>query len=495
MRHFTPFPLVLLSFGLAAVACGGDDDEPSDTGAGGSSAGGSSAGGSGGSSAGGSSAGGSGGSSAGGSSAGGSGGSGGADGATLFEVTIENLEVELPLRQSGAVSIPEDADDAGPIGPGGSFELHFAAAPGDKLTFATMFGQSNDLFLAPDGDGIALFDDDELPVSGDVTDQVTVWDAGTEANQPLGEGSDQAPRQAAPDTGDPDSDDSVRMVGGTEYDNLPPVDEMFSATLMADDDGIHFTLIIENVSAEGDLMTSGDPTNIAFSPVAFAVSGGENVLFTEGEPASEQLERVAEDGNAMLLAEMWALESGILSPISPGVWAVHETGGLFDDAEPDPGMGLEHQAEDGDPSELADSLKDADFVVSSGVFDTPDGADDPGPATPGNKFSFELVASPGDKLSFATMFGQSNDLFYSPASGGIPLFDNDEPIEGDITDMVMLWDAGTEINEPPGLGPNQAPRQSGPDTGPDEDGDVMSVADGYSYASPSKLIKVTIMPQ
>lgn len=98
---------------------------------------------------------------------------------------------------------------------------------------------------------------------------------------------------------------------------------------------------------------------------------------------------------------------------------------LFEGAEPDPGMGLEHLAEDGNPSALAESLEDAAFVESSGVFDTPNGAEEPGPATPGHKFTFELLASPGDKLSFATLFGQSNDLFYSPASGGIRLFDDD----------------------------------------------------------------------
>ncbi len=491
MRRLSAFPLVL-SIGFFIAACSGDDGS-SEMNTGGAS-GGSSAGGTGtgGSDAGGSGAGGSGASSSGGTS---TGGSGGASGATLFNVTIENLEVELPIRQSGVVTIPVGADQAGPIGPGQSFELQFAAAPGDKLSFASMFGQSNDLFLAPDGEGVALFDGDGMPISGDITDQIFVWDAGTEANQPLGEGSDQAPRQASPNTGDPDADDSVRRVEDNEYENLPDVDEMFSATLMPDDDGIHFTLTIMNVSSEGDLMTSADPTNIAFSPVAFAVHTGDNLLFTEGEAAKAGLERIAEDGNPMVVSEIWATESGILSPISPGVWLVHNTGGLFEDGEPEPGLGLEAQAEDGDPTALAASLEEADFALSSGVFNTPDGAEEPGAATPGNQFSFEFMASPGDKLSFASMFGQSNDLFYAPAASGIALFDDGEPIEGDITDQVLLWDAGTEVNEPPGLGVNQAPRQSASNTGPDENGDVMQVDDSYSYASPSTLLKVTITPK
>ena len=37
--------------------------------------------------------------------------------------------------------------------------------------------------------------------------------------------------------------------------------------------------------------------------------------------------------------------------------------------------------------------------------------------------------------------------------------------ERDVTNEFRFWDAGTEVNEAPGIGPNQAPRQAGPDTG------------------------------
>jgi hypothetical protein len=45
-----------------------------------------------------------------------------------------------------------------------------------------------------------------------------------------------------------------------------------------------------------------------------------------------------------------------------------------------------------------------------------------------------------------------------------------KPIAGDITSQILLWDAGTEVNEEPGLGPNQAPLQPAPNTGPVEHG-------------------------
>ena len=65
---------------------------------------------------------------------------------------------------------------------------------------------------------------------------------------------------------------------------------------------------------------------------------------------------------------------------------------------------------------------------------------------------------------------------------------------GDITNQLELWDAGTEVNEEPGVGLNQAPRQGGPDTGETENGTVRIVDDIYTYPSLSDVIKVTVTP-
>jgi hypothetical protein len=45
-----------------------------------------------------------------------------------------------------------------------------------------MFGQSNDLFYSNDRP-IALFDGAGKPVGGDMTLQLSLWDAGTELNE------------------------------------------------------------------------------------------------------------------------------------------------------------------------------------------------------------------------------------------------------------------------------------------------------------------------
>ena len=74
---------------------------------------------------------------------------------------------------------------------------------------------------------------------------------------------------------------------------------------------------------------------------------------------------------------------------------------------------------------------------------------------------------------------------------GIDLFSMDgEPISGEITAQLALWDAGTEVNQEPGIGSDQAPRQAGPDTGADEMGVVQLVEDMYSY--PEGVIRIII---
>ena len=116
---------------------------------------------------------------------------------------------------------------------------------------------------------------------------------------------------------------------------------------------------------------------------------------------------------------------------------------------------------------------------------------------PGETESFTFNAGKGSYLSFATMFVQSNDLFYGFAEEGIALYDGSgNPTIGDVTAMVELWDAGTEVNEEPGVGPNQAPRQSGPNTGPDENGTVeliQDINDGFTYPANNTVIKVSLM--
>ena len=122
--------------------------------------------------------------------------------------------------QAGVFDTPVCADTPGllPSGEtvesGDSYEFEVtASAATPYLSFATMLVQSNDLFLAPAGQGIALFDKDGKAIGlKNVTHELLLWDAGTEANEEPGTGPYQAPRQSVTNTGPADVNATVRAV-------------------------------------------------------------------------------------------------------------------------------------------------------------------------------------------------------------------------------------------------------------------------------------------
>ena len=116
---------------------------------------------------------------------------------------------------------------------------------------------------------------------------------------------------------------------------------------------------------------------------------------------------------------------------------------------------------------------------------------------PGSKYQFTFDGSPGDSLSFASMLAATNDVFLGPKDVGIPLFDsNGVALTGDISDQVYLWDAGTEGNEEPGIGPNTVTNQLAANTGTPGEGKVQLLSavttDTYDYPSAQSVLKVTI---
>ena len=220
---------------------------------------------------------------------------------------------------------------------------------------------------------------------------------------------------------------------------------------------------------------------------AAADSGGETTTFTV------RVQNVSNRTTLETSAKGDAMKQPV--PLSPGVYAVHsESGPLFDVGERARGNGLEALAEDGMPMELAGAVAERSDVSDSGAFATPVGGSEPAPIGPDGAYEFSIEAAPGDRLSLATMFVQSNDLFYAPEPRGIGLFCGEEPLTGDATHAIGLWDAGTECNEEPGVGEHQAPRQSEAGAGMAEDAPVRSitdVGDGYSYPYASEVIRVS----
>lgn len=182
-------------------------------------------------------------------------------------------------------------------------------------------------------------------------------------------------------------------------------------------------------------------------------------------------------------------------PLSPGAWAVHTGPNPIFTPETAADEALENIAEDGFPEMEVMQLQGRAGVTSAGAFQASTGGP---PITPGQAAEFTITATPGERLSIATMFVQSNDLFYAPDASGIPLFAADgSPLSGDATPMLILWDAGTEVNQEPGVGDAQKPRQPNPDFGPVE-GDVVrpvrEVNDNFNYPPNAQVIRVTITP-
>lgn len=410
-----------------------------------------------------------------------------------FEVTIENIGTEYSLIKSGSFSVPVGNSDAGPIGPGGAYEFEFTAPVGSKLSFATMFVQSNDWFYAPSEDGIDLYNTDGSQITGDITSLINLYDAGTEMDETPGEGLNQAPRQSGANTGAPDPDNTVRSVNDS---SLPATSDVLQVTLTSIST-YGFRVRIENVSTATTLQTSSGGVAVPLAPGVWAVHAGSvsGALFTTGQVDSGLgLEGIAEDGSFGDLESNLASETGVTVPLAPGAFAVYQgENPLFTSGANFPNNGIEGVAEDGSTDQIAAALSSENMVTASGVFAQPVGAPSNGPIGPGNSYQFTFDAEEGDLLNFATMFIQSNDLFYAASSTGIELFENGSPISGDITNQILLWDAGTEENQEPGVGGYQAPRQPGANTGPaDSDQTVRVVNDGYTYPMTSQVIRVTI---
>ncbi len=369
--------------------------------------------------------------------------------AGTYTVTVENVSMPYDYFAAGAEFGVSGGDEAPPAHPGETITVHFHAGMNHKLSFATMYGASNDWFYAPDDGGIALFTAGTA-VEGNITGMIHLWDAGTEVD---GSGSPGAPES-----------NPVEMVSTIE-ENIEVLLE-YDGTSM-------FTLTIN--------VLPGSATPL--SPVAWVVhSDDQHPIFMEGSlDYGNGLEALAETGNAGPLGEYLEMHSGYVSPIAPVLWVLHDKkdNPIFTEGAPDYGLGLETLAETGNPVPLYESLMTAGYETGFQV-----GTDAP-PLFPGQMLEFTFDGKVGQSLSIASMLGASNDIFFSTGDEGIKL--SNGVAEKDLTHFIELYDAGTEVNEYPGAGFHQG----GPE-GPDEMGNVRMLDDEFMWPEASKIIKVTI---
>lgn len=361
-----------------------------------------------------------------------------------FRITLTNT---VNFLNALVFNTPVNASEPGPLTTEGSaYTISFKAVQGSHLNFATMLAETNDWFFAPNEAGIALFDNAGNPITGDITDQVILWDAGTEEEDP----TTIATVAGGATAGIPDDNTNIRV--------LPNNVRNYLRVVLGHDSNSTFTLSIQRT-------TIG-----VITPGLVVIHAQPAPFFTTGEAdRGVGLELLAETGNPSELQE-WFNEMGTggaplrlsssLTPFSPGVVYA-----FSDDADPlftqgesaTAASGLEALAEDGSTNTMYNYLLDLGLSV----------AQNDAPILPGNSHSFTVEARPGDRLGFATMFVQSNDWFLAFNNDGVHLFDDSgNPNEGTgFSIQAYLFDAGTEVDQSIGFGADQVLRQTAPNTG------------------------------
>ncbi|MDR2954518.1 MAG: spondin domain-containing protein [Prevotella sp.] len=145
--------------------------------------------------------------------------------------------------------------------------------------------------------------------------------------------------------------------------------------------------------------------------------------------------------------------------------------------------------DDGDDStgiiSFENVLETKDFV-QSGTFNM---SGSEAAILPGQSVSFTFNAGRGQRLAFATMYGYSNDLFFAPENPGLDLYTaGGEPLTGDRSLDIKLWDNGTRVN--------QQPSAENTHPGIAQSADVTRVegedAQGNIYLDASELMKLNL---
>lgn len=360
-------------------------------------------------------------------------------------ITIENVLESKPLVQSGSFR----GNGTPPvIFPGQSVSFTVFAAKNQRLTFATMYGWSNDLFFAPANPGIQLYQSDGTPVTGDVSAQVKLWDNGTRQNQ--------APGMSVthPGTAEATPKDIKEVTGMDDYGNsYLPASQLMKVSLAYNGNSM-FTVTIMNNSG-------GTSNETPFSPGVWAISyvAGGNLLlpepiFSSGKPTANGLTDIAEAGNITMMSNYLTEETGIFTPLSPLLVVVYNGGSnpFYKTGENDRGEGLKELAQKGNADILAAALRTKPGVKNVYVLKEAtntvllpriNGAD-------GGKVSQLLGVKPGDRIAIATMYGFSNDWFFASTGNDI-----DAMLKGDVSSSIGLFDNGTAVNQYPGAGITQ----------------------------------------
>jgi hypothetical protein len=431
--------------------------------------------------------------------------------ARQFSVRVVNLTPSQSVYAGDRFDTPEGAIETGPLGPGQSYRFAVTVHPGAQLQLISMFLESNDAFLALAPGGIALWTvDGQQVLAGDRSAELVLYDAGTELNEPLGRGEFQAPRQQQPGSGIPEggvvqvlAKASDGPAEASRRGGFPAIAE-FAELHVIHRGGPEFEIVLRNVSSSS-LLQGGDPPKqnrgkpAFLSPGVFTIHEPGVRWFEIGQPASPQLERLAEDGDPGPLAAQIGFQRGVASDLSTVVWMVHDGEAELCRVGAPASIGLEQLVEDGRAERIGEELDGAPGVLAWGL--AIPSARDPlrerSPVIqPGEAATLRFWAEPGDQFAFVTGYLAANDKLVGLCGPGVALFEaSGEARAGELSWFTQLYDAGTELDEPPGLGANQFERQSRPGAGVDEGGVVRAVRGawmGWDYPPTERIVSVQL---
>jgi hypothetical protein len=380
-------------------------------------------------------------------------------------------------RAGDSTGVFEDSTDFGPIEPGEAFEISFEVGrliideQPPYLSMATMLVPTNDLFFSFGPEGLLLFDDSGNPRTGDVTSDLSLYDAGTEENEEPGAGDNQAPGgQCYLDS----EDGSVTTVEGTDAQGIsyPDVSDLVEATLSFEeedeegDDHNVFTLRIENVSSSATIQPAGG-ASWRVAPGSWMVHTDRiQPIFREGGPASTPLECLAEEGEPGRLQDSTWASTGRQLSLSPGVYAVYaDTAQIFTIGQ-EATDAIETLAETGNPEPLAEKLSGMEIIERAGTF-----GDEP--IQPGAPARFRIEANPRHRIQIMTAYRQANDVMFAMQPPGPRLYTEIQvPITREISGEGTLYDVGTEGSREPFEGSDQVLRQMSDDAGEEENAGI-----------------------
>ena len=358
-------------------------------------------------------------------------------------IMVENVLDSRPLVESGTF---QGTGTPPVILPGQSVSIQFSAAKGEALTFATMYGWSNDLFFAPANPGILVYDAQGTPIEGDVSAQIKLWDNGTRMNQ--------KPGASVNHPGIADIKNITEVKGVDAQGNTYLAASALVKATLKYNGSSYFTLTLENTSG-------GTANETPLSPGVWAVSyivGGQLLnsvpLYTDGLPTANGLTSIAEAGDNAPLSTYIKGMTGIFTPLSPILVVIYNgiDNPIFKVGENDRGEGLKQLAQQGNADILAAALKlkpgvknvyvlaAANTKVLLPIIN----------GQPGSNVSQEIITVPGDRIAIATMYGFSNDWFFTTTDNGV-----DATQKGDISNSIKLYDNGTAIDQFPGAGITQ----------------------------------------